>query len=69
MIKATAYQLACGIVQRAETAGMWTTLWREHGVYHVRTHRFGTGRQVWETFRTLKPARVEFKAQVKTYHT
>jgi hypothetical protein len=68
MTQATAYQLACGTVQRAETAGLWTTLWREHSVYHVRTHKFGTGRQSWETFRTLKKARTAFKTHVQTYH-
>lgn len=64
----SAYQLACGHVQRRETATLQTTLWHEYGVYHVRTHEFGgRGRLAWETFQTLREARRKMSRQHREY--
>lgn len=68
----TAYQLSLGDVQYAgnpESGNKCVTrLWREHGIYHIRTHSFALHvRVVWETARTLGEARKLFKAQVAAY--
>ena len=42
------YALACGYVQKREVSpGIEVSLWREHGVYHVRAHDFENGRRVF----------------------
>ena len=59
----SAYNLACGYVQRFERGNFTVSLWKEHGVYHVRAHEFdGRGRIAWEVFSTLKPARKAFQS-------
>lgn len=62
----SAYQLACGYVQRHECDGIQTTLWREHGAYHVRTHDFNQHQRIaWNVFRTLTEARREYARQIR----
>lgn len=59
----SAYNLACGYVQRFEQGNFSVSLWREHNAYHVRAHEFnGRGRIAWEVFRTLTLARKSFAA-------
>jgi hypothetical protein len=68
--KPTAYEFACGAVQRRRLAPDFdVTLWREHGVYHVRAHNHGAegGRVFWDSFRTLTEARKRFALAVKEY--
>lgn len=74
----TAYELSCGCVQICEqpiiadgTSGsIRTTMWKEHGSYHVRTHNHATHvRLVWNVFPTLKDARREFNTQVRQVRT
>ena len=62
----SAYELACGYVERFEHDNLWVTLWREHGVYHVRAHEFnGRGRLAWSVFSTLTAARRYHRRMVK----
>jgi hypothetical protein len=63
----SAYELACGYIQRIEKKGVVVTLWREHGVYHVRAHEYSKGRIQWNTFRLLKDAHKSFADMVKTH--
>ena len=57
----TDYGLSCGYVETKWTdsaAHVQVTLWKEHGVYHVRAHSHGIGARLWwDTFRTLTEAR------------
>lgn len=58
----TEYALGCGYIQRREVNEILVTLWREHGVYHVRVHDFRNGwRVAWETFKTLTDARKYYR--------
>jgi hypothetical protein len=58
----TAYELCCGCQDSAEAKdGGTVTIWREHGVYHVREWDRETGRREWNSFRTLAPARQAFR--------
>ena len=58
----TAYELYGGYCDKAEAKrGGTVTLWREHGVYHVREWDRETGRREWNSFRTLAPARQAFR--------
>jgi hypothetical protein len=52
----TAYGLSCGYVEQHEAENIRTTLWKEHGTYHVRAHSENLGRLFWESFRTLGEA-------------
>ena len=62
----TAYDLACGYVQRVWAGKVSIALWHEHCTYHVRAHDFGLRRRVfWDTFRTLTEARKRFAAAIK----
>lgn len=60
--KLTAYALACGYIEKKERGTVQVTLWREHGVYHVRAHDFERGRIFWDSFITLTDARKRFSA-------
>lgn len=60
----TRYALACGYIERAEKAGVSTTLWYEHGTIHVRQHA-ESGRVLWESFDSLPQARARFKRALK----
>ena len=61
MSNLSAYALSCGYLQSYSQANLRVTLWREHGVYHVRAHEFdGAGRLDWQAFRTLHKARKHF---------
>lgn len=66
----TAYGFVCGYVQKVETEKLSKEMYREHGVYHVRSSCHNTpslntqfdGRTshaftIWESFETLKVAR------------
>lgn len=60
----TEYAFACGYVERRAFGTVESTMWREGGVYHVRSHDFGTGTRVcWQTFHTLTTARAFFGRQ------
>jgi hypothetical protein len=61
----TRYALSCGYVEFSPTtASTVITLWREHGVYHVRAHNHETGqREAWRVFRTLTAARRFYRRQ------
>jgi predicted metal-dependent hydrolase len=70
----SAYQLACGGIQTYaklhQSAKITLTLWREHGVYHVRSHNHDSHRRlVWECKRTLTEARRAFGNQRKQIRT
>lgn len=57
----SAYGFACGYCERAKFGETEVSLWREHGVYHVRAHNFGYhGRLFWDSFRLLSDARKRF---------
>jgi hypothetical protein len=57
----SAYNLACGYVQRFENGNFRVSLWKEHNAYHVRSHEFnGRGRIAWEVFSSLAQARKSF---------
>ena len=60
--KLTDYALSCGYYQtKTNPANVETTLWKEHSVYHVRSHDFNGGKRLtWESFRTLTQARKRF---------
>ena len=58
----TDYALGCGYLEKRTDGKIETTLWKEHGVYHVRQHEFdGRGRIFWDTYHTLTEARKRFK--------
>jgi hypothetical protein len=64
----TAYGLACGYVERQEAIGRQVTLWREHGVYHVRAHDFREHKRLaWETYIHLHIAQRAYRALVANY--
>lgn len=46
----SAYELACGRVQRESINGCWIELYKESGCYHVRMGRNGEKWSRWETF-------------------
>lgn len=57
----SAYALSCGYLETIDDNGVNTTLWREHGTYHVRKHDHNTGKRIfWESFRKLNDARRRF---------
>jgi hypothetical protein len=62
----TSYALNCGYIERHDTdrdsdVNVRTTLWAEHGVFHVRQHEFGgRGRLFWDTFPKISDARNRF---------
>lgn len=72
----TAYNLACGGVQREEINGHWVELYKESNCYHVRTGKIGAKWSEWESFDNgekspLKLAREcynEFKDEIKNLH-
>lgn len=64
----TRYAFACGYVEQHDNkeTNSRVVLWFECGAYHVRSHQFqGAGRLAWETFHTVKEARMFYKEQVK----
>ena len=64
----TRYAFACGYVEQHDNkeTNSRVTLWLDCGSYHVRSHQFnGAGRLAWETFHTVKEARMFYKEQVK----
>lgn len=74
----SSYNLACGYVQHARSGYADTELYREHGVYHVRTHVItfppewqGSRdvRKAWHTFHNLKDARKDYVTQIRAFHT
>ncbi len=60
MKSVSAYNLACGCVQREENF----SLSREHSVYHVKGFD-NQEKHVWKSFDTLAEARKELKKLVK----
>ena len=51
----TAYELACGCIDRTERGGVRVTLWKEHNVYHVRAHSFAEHRRIsWKSFASCR---------------
>ena len=62
--RVTVYGFACGYIESKDNNGIKTTLWMEHGTYHVRQHDFNVGkRNFWKSFPTLTEARKLFNAQ------
>jgi hypothetical protein len=62
----TAYALACGYLERHEQDGVRTTLWAEHGVYHVRQHDVRTNRRMfWGSFTTITDARRRYDIAIR----
>ena len=63
----TAYQLACGYIERKQSNYGTVTLWQEHGIYHVkRISYFIDGRPIqdsWLCLETVKEARKAYKRQ------
>lgn len=63
----TSYALACGYIEIKQTEdGLRTTLWKEHGTFHVRhVQRGNRGEQkiYWQAFGKLKEARKLFDQQ------
>lgn len=70
----TAYAFACGYIEQRTTdlerlrdGDLYTELYAEHGVYHVRQfdrrEEARSFRSFWETFSTLAMARRCFNAQ------
>jgi len=56
----TAYSFACGYIEQKAKGELETTIWHEHGTYHVRQHDHNPktwGRRFWECFDTLAQAR------------
>lgn len=70
--KITAYQAACGAVQRIELkqcdhhSVTSIDLWVEHGTYHVRAHDHELhGRLFWASYDTITAARTRYNKAVK----
>ena len=60
----TPFAFACGYIERHETGAWSTTLWREYGAFHVRTHDHAEHRRIeWVVVGTLKDARKAFVSQ------
>lgn len=63
----TASQLACGYIERLSLKHGTVTLWREHGIYHVkRISYFIDGRPIqdsWVCLETVKESRKAYKRQ------
>ena len=63
----TAYQLACGSIERKQTNYGMVTLWREHGIYHIkRISYFIDGRPIqdaWLCLETIKDAYRAYRNQ------
>ena len=63
----SAYQLACGYIERKQLKHGAITFWHEHGIYHVkRTSYFIDGRPIqdtWLCFETIKDARKAYRRQ------
>jgi hypothetical protein len=65
MSNLSAYALACGYVQRVEIGDYRVSLYREHGVYHVRAYNFEQSKRIaWDVFHTLGEARKAFRALI-----
>jgi hypothetical protein len=67
----SAYGLGCGYVEHRERNGISVELWREHGVYHVRTHDYSAGRIHWSGSSLLGTARETFAIEwmrIRTGH-
>lgn len=60
----TDYALSCGYMEVFESTNRRVSLYKEHGVYHVKntSNEF----RYWNVFETLKDARVAFKAQKRS---
>jgi hypothetical protein len=64
----TAYNLACGYIQRTEYNGIRIDLWHEGACYHTRVHDFNTHKRVvWNCHEKLSDARRDYKKLVKKY--
>jgi len=61
----TDYALRCGYVERDEHNGVSTTLWNEHGTFHVRQHSDSAGRIFWDSFGSVREARARFTRAVR----
>ena len=71
--KVSARDLSNGYIQAYESYDgretIGTVLWREHEVYHIRTHAHnGRGRLKWDTSRTYTNAQKIFRTHIKTFH-
>lgn len=54
----TSYALTCGYIEKHTHNGLQVTLWKEHGVYHVRAHDFNTHmRLFWDVTYSITEAR------------
>lgn len=69
MSKLTAYQLACGAVQRVKRGADYVDMYREHNMYHVRRFSDSVGgrrvQEFWGCFERVVDARRAFKRQVE----
>ncbi len=63
----SAYQLACGYIERLSLKHGMVTFWREHGVYHIKRTSYSIdGRPIqdsWLVLETVKEARKAYKRQ------
>jgi hypothetical protein len=62
----TEYAFACGYSECRTEGDVITTIWREHGTYHIRQSDFSQTpvvRVFWHSFPNLGPARFLFDQQ------
>lgn len=66
----TAYAFACGYIERKTTGhAIETTLWKEHGTYHVRQYdALHKCRVFWQATGSLTTARQLFNQQPGLLH-
>lgn len=56
----TSYGFACGYVERRETDFVSLQMWQEHNTFHVRYYNYINAERIWNSFDTLKEAKIEF---------
>ena len=62
----TPYALACGYIEEHNRDNIWTSLWHEGCVYHVRQHDHNEHKRIfWDSFDTLTEARRRYKQAIK----
>jgi hypothetical protein len=67
-MNATAFDLACGVVQRTEHNGIRVSLWRQDSTYHVRAHDFNNHiRLQWEVRSKLTDARKQYRILIRKF--
>lgn len=77
--KLSVKDLSLGYIQQRETSAprpfyedavIGTVLWREHEVYHIRSHEYnGAGRLAWHRARTYSLAQAVYKDHILAFHT